>query len=51
MIRRLKEFGDTSRKALIIGYSDPEHRGQMIGAYYLARDCVVSSGAILGVYL
>jgi MFS family permease len=31
-IRGLKEFGDTSRKALIIGYSEPERRGQMIGA-------------------
>jgi len=50
-IRGLKEFGDTSRKALIIGYSDPERRGQMIGAYYLVRDLVVSTGAILGAYL
>src|SRR6059036_488404 len=37
-IRGLKEFGDTSRKALIIGYSDSERRGQMIGTYYLVRD-------------
>jgi MFS family permease len=50
-IRGLKEFGDTSRKALIIGYSDSEKRGQMIGAYYLARDLIVSAGAILGAYL
>jgi len=50
-IRRLKEFGDTSRKALIIGYSEPERRGQMIGAYYLVRDSVVSTAAILGAYL
>ena len=50
-IRGLKEFGDTSRKALIIGYSEPERRGQMIGAYYLVRDLVVSVGAILGAYL
>jgi len=50
-IRGLKEFGDTSRKALIIGYSDPERRGQMIGAYYLVRDLVVSTGAIVGAYL
>jgi MFS family permease len=50
-IRGLKEFGDTSRKALIIGYSDRERRGQMIGAYYLVRDLVVSTGAILGAYL
>jgi MFS family permease len=50
-IRGLKEFGDTPRKALIIGYSDPERRGQMIGTYYLVRDLIVSTGAILGAYL
>jgi MFS family permease len=50
-IRGLKEFGDTSRKALIIGYCPPERRGQMIGAYYLVRDLLVSAGAILGAWL
>jgi MFS family permease len=50
-VRGLKEFGDTPRKALIIGYCAPERRGQMIGAYYLVRDLVVSSGAILGAWL
>ncbi|HEU5247326.1 MAG TPA: MFS transporter, partial [Candidatus Udaeobacter sp.] len=50
-IRGLKEFGDTSRKALIIGYSESERRGQMIGAYYLVRDLIVSTGALLGAYL
>ena len=51
VIRGLKEFGDTSRKALIIGYSDSDRRGQMVGAYYLVRDLIVSTGAILGAYL
>jgi len=51
VIRGLKEFGDTSRKALIIGYSDSGRRGQMIGSYYLVRDLIVSTGAILGAYL
>jgi MFS family permease len=51
VIRGLKEFGDPSRKALIIGYSELDRRGQMIGAYYLVRDLVVSAGAILGAYL
>jgi MFS family permease len=51
VIRGLKEFGEASRKALIIGYSDFERRGQMIGAYYLVRDLIVSVGAILGAYL
>ncbi|MEY2496912.1 MAG: hypothetical protein QOD12_468, partial [Verrucomicrobiota bacterium] len=47
-IRGLKEFGDTSRKASIIGYCAPERRGQMIGAYYLVRDLIVSVAAVLG---
>jgi len=51
VIRGFKEFGDTSRKALIIGYSESERRAQMIGTYYLVRDLIVSSGAILGAYL
>ena len=50
-IRGLKEFGDTSRKALIIGYCDPSRCGQMVGAYYLVRDVIVSIGAIIGAYL
>jgi MFS family permease len=50
-IRGLKEFGDTSRKALIISYSEPQRRGQMVGAYYLMRDLIVSSGALVGAYL
>jgi predicted MFS family arabinose efflux permease len=51
IIRGFKEFGDTSRKALIIGYCDPARCGQMVGAYYLVRDLIVSPGAILGAYL
>lgn len=50
-IRGLKEFGDTSRKALIIEQCDPARRGQMIGAYYLLRDLVVSVGAVIGAFL
>jgi MFS family permease len=51
LIRGLKEFGETSRKALIIGYSEFDRRGQMIGSYYFVRDLIVSAGAILGAYL
>jgi MFS family permease len=51
MIRGFKEFGDTSRKALIIGYCEPQRCGQMVGAYYLVRDLIVSAGAILGAFL
>jgi MFS family permease len=51
MIRGFKEFGETSRKALIIGYCEPQRCGQMVGAYYLVRDLIASAGAILGAYL
>jgi MFS family permease len=51
VIRGFKEFGDTSRKALIIGYCDPERCGQMVGTYYLVRDLVVSVAALLGAWL
>jgi MFS family permease len=50
-IRGFKEFGDTSRKALIIGYCESERRAQMVGTYYLVRDLIVSVAALLGVYL
>ena len=50
-IRGFKEFGDTSRKALIIGYCDPDRCGQMVGAYYLVRDLIVCPAAFLGAYL
>jgi MFS family permease len=50
-IRGLKEFGDTSRKALIIAHSHPQRRGQMVGAYYLVRDLLVSGGAFIGALL
>jgi MFS family permease len=50
-VRGFKEFGDTSRKALILGYADPQRRGQLVGTYYLVRDLIVSLGAILGAYL
>jgi len=50
-IRGGKEFGDTSRKALIVSYCEPQRRGQMVGTYYLVRDLLVSMGAFLGAYL
>jgi MFS family permease len=50
-IRGLKEFGDTSRKALIVGYCESQRRGQMVGTYYLVRDLIVCPGAIVGAYL
>ncbi len=48
VVRGLKEFGDPARKALVVGYSPPEARGRTVGAYYLIRDAVVTSGSFLG---
>src|SRR5579864_3464332 len=50
-IRGLKEFGDSPRKALIVGYARPEMRGRTVGAYYLVRDTFVSAGSLLGAWL
>jgi len=50
-IRGLKEFGEPARKALILAYSPAERRGRTVGAYYLIRDTVVTSGSFLGAAL
>ena len=50
-VRGLKEFGEPARKALIIGEAAPELRARTYGAYYLIRDCVVTSGSLLGAWL
>jgi MFS family permease len=51
VVRGLKEFGDPSRKALLIHYAPPESRGRVIGAYYLVRDTLVAGGSFLGAAL
>jgi MFS family permease len=50
-VRGLKEFGDSARKALIIGECPMEIRARMIGCYYLIRDVIVAFGAFLGAAL
>ena len=50
-VRGLKEFGEPPRKALIIAQAKPELRSRTYGAYYLIRDCVVTSGSFLGAWL
>jgi MFS family permease len=50
-VRGLKEFGEPARKALIIAEARPELRARTYGAYYLIRDCVVTSGSFLGAWL
>ena len=51
VVRGLKEFGEPARKALIIGEAKPELRARTYGAYYLIRDCTVTSGSFLGAWL
>jgi MFS family permease len=51
VIRGLKEFGEPSRKALIIAQAAPELRARTYGAYYLMRDCVVTTGSFVGAWL
>jgi MFS family permease len=51
VVRGLKEFGEPARKALIIAEGRPELRARTYGAYYLIRDCVVTSGSFLGAWL
>jgi len=51
VVRGLKEFGEPARKALIIGEAVPVLRARTYGAYYLIRDCVVTSGSFLGAWL
>ena len=51
VVRGLKEFGEPARKALIIGEATPELRARTYGAYYLIRDCTVTSGSFLGAWL
>ena len=51
VVRGLKEFGEPARKARIIGEARPELRARTYGAYYLIRDCVVTTGSFLGAWL
>jgi MFS family permease len=51
VVRGLKEFGEPSRKALIISEAKPELRSRSFGAYYLIRDCIVATGSFLGTWL
>ena len=51
VVRGLKEFGEPARKALIIAEARPELRARSYGAYYLIRDCIVTSGSFLGAWL
>lgn len=50
-IRGLKEFGEPTRKALILELSPVDRKAGMFGLYYLLRDTVVSIAAFAGAFL
>ena len=50
-IRGLKEFGEPARKALIIAQAPADLRARTYGAYYLIRDCTVTTGSLCGACL
>ncbi len=51
VVRGLKEFGEPTRKALILDLCPPEHQAAMFGLYYLIRDLIVSVAAFGGAFL
>lgn len=51
VLRGLKEFGEATRKALIIDLSPDHCKAGMFGLYYLIRDIFVSIGAFGGAFL
>ena len=51
VVRGFKEFGEPTRKTLIMELAPKGHKAQMFGLYYLLRDIVVSVAAFLGGFL
>jgi MFS family permease len=51
VIRGLKEFGEPTRKALIMDLAPEDQKAGMFGLYYLIRDVIVSGAAFAGGYL
>jgi MFS family permease len=51
VVRGLKEFGEPTRKSLIMDLSPADARPAMFGLYYLIRDLVVSLAALGGAFL
>lgn len=47
-IRGLKEFGEPTRKALIVDLAVPEAKARTMGTYYLIRDSIVAIAAFCG---
>ena len=51
IIRGLKEFGEPTRKALIMDLAPEDQKAGMFGLYYLIRDTIVSLAAFGGALL
>jgi MFS family permease len=51
ILRGLKEFGEPTRKALIMDLAPEGRKAAMFGLYYLMRDVVVSIAAFGGAFL
>lgn len=51
IIRGLKEFGEPTRKALIMDLAPEDRKAAMFGLYYLVRDVIVSFAALGGAFL
>lgn len=51
VVRGLKEFGDPTRKALILDLAPENHKAAAFGLYYLVRDVIVSIAAFGGAFL
>ncbi|KPK61786.1 MAG: MFS transporter [Planctomycetes bacterium SM23_32] len=51
ILRGLKEFGEPTRKALIMDLAAEDRKALAFGAYYLMRDTVVSLAAFGGAFL
>ncbi len=51
ILRGLKEFGEPTRKALILDLAPDEAKASTFGTYYLIRDVIVSLAAFGGAFL
>lgn len=51
VLRGLKEFGEPTRKALIMDLAPEGRKAAVFGLYYLIRDSIVSVAAFLGAFL
>lgn len=51
IIRGLKEFGEPTRKSLILAFAQDNAKARTFGAYYLIRDVFVSAAAFGGAWL